>query len=113
MTTSDEPGDLLKRRAHRLAGKGEYRKAALALRERAAIVGDGPAWVMAGAMLRRARRDDEAVVALRHGLWLHERAGDIPKARSVAHVLESIEPGSSAAFAKKLGLGGKRLGRVA
>ena len=109
MTTHDEPADLLKRRAHRLAGKGELRKAALALRERAAVVGDAASWVMAGAMLRRARRDDEAVVALRHGLWLHERAGDLPKARSVARVLESIEPGSSASFAKKLGLGGKRV----
>lgn len=111
MPPSTDPADLLKRRAHRLAGKGEFRKAALALRERAAIVGDAAAWVMAGAMLRRAHREGEAVVALRHGLWLHQRAGDLPKARSVAMVLEDIEPGSTASFAKKLSP--KRIGRAA
>lgn len=102
MQPSHDPSDLLKRRAHKLAGKGEYRKAALALRERAALVGDAASWVMAGAMLRRARRDEEAVIALRHGMWLHERGGDLRRARSVAALLEEIEPGSTASFAKKL-----------
>lgn len=87
-----EKADILKRRAHKLAGKGEYRKAALALRERAALLGDAASWVMAGAMLQRARRSDEAIVALRHGMWLHERAGDERKARSVARVLGPLDP---------------------
>lgn len=89
---SEDEDDLLKRRALRLAAKGEYRKAALALRERAARVGDAASWVMAGAMLRRARRDDEAIVALRQGLWLHQRAGSDRRARSVARVLVELDP---------------------
>ena len=87
-----ERDDLLKRRALRLAAKGEYRKAALALRERAALVGDAASWVMAGAMLRRAHRDHEAIVALRQGLWLHERAGATQRARSVARVIVQLDP---------------------
>ncbi|UJR86084.1 hypothetical protein [Sandaracinus amylolyticus] len=91
-TLSTEPADVLKRRAQRFASKGELRKAALALRERAAILGDAASWVMAGAMLRRARRDDEAIEALRQGLWLHERAGAAGRARSVANVLRELAP---------------------
>jgi hypothetical protein len=87
-----ETADLLKRRAHKLASKGELRKAALALRERAALVGDAASWVMAGAMLRRARRDEEAIAALRHGMWLHERAGASARARSVAKLLGELDP---------------------
>lgn len=89
---SDGQDDLLKRRALRLAARGEYRKAALALRERAALVGDAASWVMAGAMLRRARREDEALVALRQGLWLHHRAGAARRARSVARVIVQMDP---------------------
>lgn len=89
---SDPRDDLLKRRALRLAAKGEYRKAALALRERAALVGDAASWVMAGAMLRRARRDDDAIAALKHGLWLHQRAGSERRARSVARVIAELDP---------------------
>jgi hypothetical protein len=87
-----DKADLLIRRARKLASKGELRKAALALRERAALVGDGASWVMAGAMLARARREDEAIVALRHGMWLHERAGEPRKARAVARVLGPLDP---------------------
>ncbi|MCC6877171.1 MAG: hypothetical protein IT378_22895, partial [Sandaracinaceae bacterium] len=71
----DEQTEILGRRARRLARKGEYRKAALALRERAALRGDAAAWVALGDMLRRARRPDEAVAALKQGKYLHERAG--------------------------------------
>lgn len=84
--------ELLRRRAHKLASRGEFRKAALALRQRAGLVGDAASWVLAGAMLRRARRLDEAVAALRHGMWLHERAGASRRARSVARVLGEIDP---------------------
>lgn len=89
---SADKADVLIRRARKLASKGEFRKAALALRERAALLGDAASWVMAGAMLHRARRDDEAIVALRHGMWLHERAGDPRKAGAVARVLGPLDP---------------------
>jgi len=87
-----EKAELLRRRARKLEAKGELRKAALALRERAAIVGDGASWVLAGAMLRRARRPEDAIAALRHGAWLHERAGAVRRARAVAFVLAELDP---------------------
>lgn len=89
-----DKAELLKRRADKLASKREFRKAGLALRERAALLGDDAvSWVLAGAMLRRARRDDEALAALRYGMWLHERAGMTRKARAVARVVEQLDPG--------------------
>jgi hypothetical protein len=93
---SAQKAELLKRRADRLASKQEFRKAALALKERAALVGDAVSWVLAGAMLRRAHRDEEAIAALRHGMWLHERAGDVRKARAVARVIERLDPSDRA-----------------
>ena len=93
----DASDDLLKRRALRLAAKGEYRKAALALRERAAVLGDAASWVMAGAMLRRAGRDGDAIAALKHGLWLHQRAGAALRARSVARVIAELDPADAVA----------------
>jgi hypothetical protein len=93
MHRDDEPADVLLRRARRLAKNGEHRKAALALRERAAIVDDPAAWVMAGAMWAKARRAADALAALRHGMWLHQRAGSTARARVVARILRELESG--------------------
>lgn len=97
-----ERSDSLKRRAHKLASKGEYRKAALALRERAAIVEDGASWVMAGAMLVRASRGDEAIAAFRQGMWHHERTGFLGRARSVERVLEKLGCAVTGSLGKRL-----------
>lgn len=84
--------ELLKRRAARFARKGDYRKAALALRERVALRGDAASWVALGDMLRRARRTPEALTALRQGLYLHRRAGAVGRARTVARMIVALDP---------------------
>ncbi|MFO0685769.1 MAG: hypothetical protein U0234_27170 [Sandaracinus sp.] len=85
------PAAILLRRARRLAKNGEHRKAALALRERAAITDDPATWVMAGAMWARARKNDDAIAALRHGMWLHQRAGSPARAKVVARILRELD----------------------
>lgn len=88
----DNRADILSRRAQRLARKGEFRKASLALRERVALVGDAPSWVALGDMLRRARRIPEALNALHQGLYLHRRAGALGRARTVARMIVALDP---------------------
>jgi hypothetical protein len=91
MSVDDDAPSILLRRARRLAKDGDVRKAALALRERAAILDDAASWVMAGAMWRRARRHADALAALRHGMWLHQRAGATRRARSVARIIAQVD----------------------
>lgn len=96
--TGADHGDrtaVLRRRANRHARRGEYRKAALALRQLAALRGDAASWVALGDMLSRARRPEEAVVAFRRGLWLHRQAGATGRARTVARLILSIVPGDA------------------
>lgn len=88
----DTRDDILKRRARRFAAKGDFRKAALALRERAALRGDAASWVALGDMLRRARREREALEALKQGLFLHRRAGAVGRVRTVARMIVALDP---------------------
>jgi hypothetical protein len=92
MSSHDERADILKRRARRHAKKGDYRKAAVALRERVALTGDAASWVALGDMLRRARRTPEALNALRQGMYLHRRAGWEGRARTVARMIVALDP---------------------
>ena len=92
MGSDDSREDILKRRAQRFARKGDYRKAALALRERVALTGDAASWVALGDMLRRARRVPEALNALRQGLYLHRKAGAEGRARTVARMIVALDP---------------------
>lgn len=92
MSRDDDPAAILLRRARRLAKNGEHRKAALALRERAALTDDAATWVMAGAMWAQARRSEDAVAALRHGMWLHQKSGSPARARVVARILRDLDP---------------------
>ncbi len=92
MANQDDRVDILKRRAHRHARKGDYRKAALALRERVAVSGDAAAWVALGDMLRRARRIPEAITALRQGMYLHRKAGASGRVRTVARMIVALDP---------------------
>lgn len=87
-----EQSQVLKRRAQRFARRGDYRKAALALRERCALTGDASAWVALGDMLRRARKPREAVTALKQGLYLHKQAGAQGRARTVARMIVALDP---------------------
>jgi hypothetical protein len=92
MSPDDTREEVLKRRARRLARKGDYRKAAIALRERAALRGDAASWVALGDMLRRARRDREALDALKQGMYLHRRAGAVGRVRTVARMIVALDP---------------------
>ncbi len=83
-------GEALKHRARRCAGKGEYRKAALALREAVALEGDAASWALLGDMLRRARRPSEAAQAFKQAEWLHRRAGAPRRAAVVARLLGTL-----------------------
>jgi len=85
-------GEILRRRARRLARKGHHRKAAVALRELVALEADAATYALLGDMLRRARRGPEAVEALRQSLWLHRRAGAERRARTVARLIVAIDP---------------------
>lgn len=91
----DSAEAILKRRARRLASKGDYRKAALALRELAALTGDAPSFVALGDMLRRARRVSEALEALKQGMYLHRRGGSRSRARTVARMIVALDPWGS------------------
>lgn len=83
---------ILKRRARRHARRGNYRKAALALRERAALTGEAAAFVALGDMYRRARRVDAALAALKQGMYLHRRNGARRRARTVARMIVALDP---------------------
>jgi predicted Zn-dependent protease len=75
-----------------LARAGEYRKAALALRELVTLEDSPAAWVALGDMLARARRPDDALHALRQALWRHRRLGADARARTVARLIVAIDP---------------------
>lgn len=94
-TAVESPQAMLKRRASRLARKGEHRKAALVLRDLVTRHESAAAWVLLGSMLRLARRDDEAVAAWRQGLWLHRRDGAERRVRTVARLIHSLDPGDA------------------
>jgi hypothetical protein len=64
----------------------------LALREVVRLTDAPRAWVAFGAMLVRARRTDQALDALRQGLWRYRKLGDLGRARSVARVILSLDP---------------------
>ncbi|MEQ9074011.1 MAG: hypothetical protein RLP09_09155 [Sandaracinaceae bacterium] len=92
MHANDSREDILTRRARRHARRGDYRKAALALRERVALRGDAASWVALGDMLRRARRVPEAVKALKQGMYLHRQRGAEGRVRTVARMLVALDP---------------------
>ena len=80
------------RRARRMHRQGKPRKAAVALRELAARTEEPAHWVALGHALGQARREDEAVVALRQGMWLHQQRGADARARTVARLILDIDP---------------------
>lgn len=88
----DTKEDVLRRRARRLARAGDYRKAALALRERVAFLGDAASWTTLGDMLRRARRTPDAIQAFKQALYLHRQAGSEGRARTVARMIVALDP---------------------
>ena len=92
MGRDDDREQILKRRARRCARKGEYRKAALALREHAALTGAAASFVALGDMLRRARRTAAAIDALKQGAYLHRRRGARRRAQTVERMIVGLDP---------------------
>ena len=90
--------EMIQRRTTRLARKGQYRKAALALRKLAGSSGEPRHWVALGHLWRRARRRDQALDALRQGMFLHKRRGADQRARTVARMILELDPADSGAF---------------
>lgn len=90
--------DVLVSKARKLRSRGEGRKALVALRE-ACSLEEGCAWVWAlyGAYLAEQKRMQEAQQAYRHALWLRKSASDVPRVRSLQHILASLGPTSAAA----------------
>lgn len=93
----EDPRALILRRARRLSRKGDYRKAAVALRRLAGMDGEARSWVALGAMLRRARRPELALDALKQGMWLHSKNGAEGRARSVARLILELDPANARA----------------
>lgn len=86
----------LLRRARRCVRKGEDRKALVALREACLSAGtDARLWVLYGVHCWRARKVDEALHAMRQGLWFRERSRDERRARVVRALIAQIESGVS------------------
>ena len=90
--TTEDRATILRRRARRLADKGDARAATLALRELVALEGDAKSWALLGAMCARARRATDAIHAFKQALWLHRQAGADRRARTVARLLVTLLP---------------------
>lgn len=55
-------------------------------------------WVALGAALKRARRTQRAIDALKQGMFLHKRAGASGRAQSVARMILELDPADSGAY---------------
>ncbi len=87
----------LRRRAAKFARRGDYRKAALSLRQLVSLDGRARSWVAFGAMLRRAKRYEEALEAYKQGLWLLRREGQDRRAFTVAKLILELSPNEPSA----------------
>jgi uncharacterized protein HemY len=81
--------DPLVLRARRLRRRGEYRKAAIAMRELVFREPSAGRWVQLGHLLALAGRAEQAIDAYKQGQWLHRRGGHPRKAAIVASIIAS------------------------
>ena len=80
-TQTTDPVSAALARARRARRKGHDRHEFHALREACALGEyDATLWTMLGAACLRQERWEEAVSALKHALWLRERAGEEKRA---------------------------------
>jgi predicted TPR repeat methyltransferase len=89
---------LLRRRVRKLARRGDYRKAARMMRDVIALESEASAWVRLGHLLSHSRREQQAVDALKQGLYLHRRAGAELRARTVAQMILRLDPSEPCAL---------------
>lgn len=92
-----DPARRLRRRAAKFARRGDYRKAALSLRQLVCLDGTARSWVAFGAMLSRAKRYEEALEAYKQGLWLMRREGHDRRATTVARLILELSPNEPSA----------------
>jgi Flp pilus assembly protein TadD len=84
-------------RARRQAERGDERRAMLILREACfAAEHEPPLWVHYGLACLRARRRDEGLRALKHALWLRERARDSARAQVMRDLIARLSGGGPA-----------------
>jgi hypothetical protein len=88
--------DPLVRRAIRLARKGEHRKAALALRELVSLHPSAANWSKLGVRLLQAGRHDQALDALKQGVWLHRQTGFVGRAEALRAWVDRARMGAAA-----------------
>lgn len=87
-----DPVRTLRHRATRLARKGEFRKAVLALREAAALDPSGASFVRLAHGLLLAERRDEALHALRQAMYCFRHDDQRGRARTVASLILKLDP---------------------
>lgn len=87
----------LRRRAARHLRKREPRKAALALREAAALDPSGASFVRLAHVLSALGREDEALRALKQALYCFRYDDMRGRARTVAKLILRLDPHDSAA----------------
>ena len=97
MSSTDSEVSILARRARRYARRGQFRKAAIAQRQHAALTDTPASWVRLGDMLRRAGRRNEALRAFHQGMYRHRIAGAYARMSSVAKLILKIDPNDSTA----------------
>lgn len=90
--SSEDRLGALRRRARKLAKRGDYRKAARTIREVVALGGEARSWVRLGHLLAQGKRDGQAVDALKQGLFLYRREGAEGRARTVAQMILRLDP---------------------
>ena len=88
--------DPLVRRAIRLARKGEHRKAALVLRELVSLHPTAANWTKLGVRLLQAGRHDQALDALKQGVWLHRQTGFPGRAQALRAWVDRARMGEAA-----------------
>ena len=93
---SETREETLLRQARRHARRGDERGAMLALRECCFSARENARlWTLYGFACWRARRQKDAVDALRQALWLRQRNRDEARARVVRTLLKRIESGET------------------
>lgn len=90
----------LERRAMRLLRRGDARKAAITLREAAALNPCGASYTRLGYALMRAGRNEDAVRALKEALYCFRHEDMRGRARTVARMILALDPADTTAQKK-------------
>lgn len=95
---SADPAHALRKRAARFLRKKEPRKAALALREAAALEPSGQAFVRLAHVLLLTGKQDEALHWLKQALYSFRHDDQRGRARSVARLILKLDPADASAL---------------